>query len=122
MRPVQPGYINCFRLMFETCPAGESGTGVSAEVLFQFLHHGGHVDYDPVGRAPRPFTGTLAPQGEGYLEGRFLGTPFGGCRPNSAAGGTWRCETRCWCPSAPKDATSQATPTSEIGTARRRHR
>src|SRR6266581_4369107 len=37
MRPVQPGYINCLRLMFETCPAGGAGTRVSAELSLGLL-------------------------------------------------------------------------------------
>src|SRR5947209_16955792 len=37
MSPVQPGYINCLRLMFETCPAGGAGTRVSAELSLGLL-------------------------------------------------------------------------------------
>src|SRR5205814_8964547 len=37
MRPVQPGYMSCLRLILETCPAGGSGNGVSAEALFEFV-------------------------------------------------------------------------------------
>ena len=37
MRPVQPGYINCLTLMFETCPAGGAGTRVSAELSLGLL-------------------------------------------------------------------------------------